>query len=331
MTLLITADLHLSDNPRDSYRHSFMAKLPKLAKSQKASHVIIAGDLTEAKDRHSAVLVNQVVDHLQQIAKVCPVILLRGNHDGLTSDHSFFEFVDQINDMRWISLPTPLLIKDGEKEYRYQFLPHTTNHERDWKNVDFKRATWVFAHNTFHGADVGHGRRMDGIPLDAIPKTCRVISGDVHVPQKLGHVTYVGSPFLVDFGDTFEPRVLVIDGKNVKSIPIEGSQKKLVEVKWISDIERQDTLNKDDILKVRVHIAQGDFPRWPDMVRQVREWGAKHGYIIHAVQPIIAAESKAKKRVSKDPQSDKDVLRAYAQRREVDEQTLAVGLHLLEK
>ena len=32
MSALVTADLHLADNARDNYRHTFMEKLPSVAK-----------------------------------------------------------------------------------------------------------------------------------------------------------------------------------------------------------------------------------------------------------------------------------------------------------
>src|SRR5205814_1607714 len=102
------------------------------------------------------------------------------------------------------------------------FLPHTNNYKRDWKGLDFSKYQWIFAHNTFQGANIGP-RRLEGIPTSIFPRNAKVISGDIHVPQHFGPIEYVGAPYRIDFGDDYEPRVLFLSTKDekrcIESIP----------------------------------------------------------------------------------------------------------------
>ena len=93
MNSLVTGDWHFSDNPRDDYRHAYMKKLMRLIKRKKVNNLIVLGDLTEEKDRHSAWLVNQVVLHFAELSQLCKIYILRGNHDYVDPDTPFFSFL----------------------------------------------------------------------------------------------------------------------------------------------------------------------------------------------------------------------------------------------
>jgi predicted phosphodiesterase len=176
---IVTGDLHLSHNPRDSYRFDFMTWLEKYARKRKPDQIVIAGDLTEEKDRHPAELVNKVVAHVHALAQICPVVALEGNHDYKDEGHAFFAFLSRIPNTRWISKPTVI----GD----VLFLPHTNNYKRDWADIDLGAYDTRVCHQTFTGASVGFGRALDGIPLDVLPRNGVTLCGDIHVPQTRGH------------------------------------------------------------------------------------------------------------------------------------------------
>ena len=329
MKTLITADLHLNDNPRDAYRHKFMRWFLDLAKKHKVDRIIVAGDLCDEKDRHPAVLVNQVVDYFYQLAEVCPVTVLKGNHDYLDPEHAFYGFLRRIENVSWINNPT---VEDVGNKSHDLFLLHTTNYKHDWKGLNFKTPSYIFCHQTFNGAAVGFGRHLDGIPLDIFPKNVRVISGDIHVPQQLGPVTYVGAPYTVDFGDQYQPRVLLIDGDKIKSIPVDGPQKRLVEAEAGKHIPEINTdLNKGDIIKFRIGVKNVD--QWPEIKAEIKAWCEKHGFIPHAIQPVLRRDETGIKstKAKASNKSDEQILREYALRRDLDKNLLSTGLFLLDK
>lgn len=324
MTIIVTADWHLSDNPRDSYRLAFLPWLKDQLIRKQVLDLVILGDLTEEKDRHSAVLTNLVVLNLNELAGVASVTILRGNHDATDPDVPFYGFVDVIPRVRWINSPTKITL-DGQK---CLFLPWTPNYQRDWANLNFTTPQWIFAHNTFDGAR--SGTILKGISPAVFPAKANVIAGDIHIPQTFGPITYVGAPYHVDFGDDYEARVLLLDGQNMSSIPVNGlAQKRLVTVRSLDDLNRI-KLKKNDIVTVRVDVSRQQHTGWADMVARVREWGQEQGVTVHTVQPNLTDKAApAEARPQLNQRTDAELLTEYAKRRNIDAATLKSGLELL--
>lgn len=345
--ILVTADLHLSDNPRDRYRLEFQKQLRAIVKKHKVEMVLILGDLTEEKDRHGAWLVNRIVEAMVRLAKLCPVVIIRGNHDYVDVSAPFYTFLRHVPGITWVNVPTeakdlplPLLQRLG----RVLLFPHGS----DPLQSDRERFDWVFTHQTFQGAHVGHGQQMRGLPLDTFGKAA-VISGDIHVPQMLGKmIHYVGAPYTVDFGDKYQPRVLLLRDRGkelgkkkawtVASIPVSGPQKRLVELGSVGELKHHPTVNTKycnpgDILKVRVLIDAKQKADWANIRQTVREWGAKQDFIIHTVEPVMLESIRGtnKKKVRKSTaKTDKELLAAYVKARGIEPLTAKMGFKLLE-
>jgi predicted phosphodiesterase len=325
---LILSDPHLNDLVRDEYRHKFFTRLPDLARKHKVDEVMILGDITDQKDRHPARLVNRIVDHLFALAApVRQVTILQGNHDYLNPEWPFFGFINKIPNVRWINV----VQSRGDDLY----LPHTSNHVKSWspENVQMEGWDYIFAHNTFAGAVSEAGFKMvDGIPLDVFPRGAKVISGDVHVPQKLGCVTYVGAPYTINFGDQFEPRVLLLD-KELRSLPVEGPRKRLLEVTAGGKLTKPIGASEGDMLKIRVRLNFEQAAKWWEFRQATYKWGEKYGLVVENVEPILQVDvNRTHILTTRGAQhkSDADLLRAYAKRFGVDDLTLQVGLKLLE-
>jgi 3',5'-cyclic AMP phosphodiesterase CpdA len=218
MKVLITSDLQFSDNPRDAYRFGIRDQITDLIKHHNVDWLYILGDLTEAKDQHPASLVNKITSIIRTWSRHTKVLILQGNHDYLDIAHPFFEFLKNFDGVKWVAAPTTF---NGAI-----FLPHTRHYARDWNDLDLYGQ--VYAHNIFEGTKAGNGHVLDGIPLTEFQPNTRIVSGDVHEPQSFGCVTYVGSPYTCDHGDDYDPRVLLIEGDKMTSIPVSGPQKRLV-------------------------------------------------------------------------------------------------------
>jgi hypothetical protein len=201
-----------------------MDTIAALIKKHKVDELIVLGDLTEEKDYHPATLVNALVDVIYSFSQLCEVIILRGNHDYTSIDCPFFQFLRRMDRVRWLNTVTRLKLSIGD----CLFLPHTRDYKTDWAKLpQLEELDWIFAHNTFEGSVTEHGKRLSGIPTTFFDDF-RVISGDIHAPQDVGSVRYVGAPYQIDFGDLFEPRVLLLDRMGIKSISVFGPQKRLL-------------------------------------------------------------------------------------------------------
>lgn len=330
-TTLITADLHLTDNPRDKYRHDFMQVILDALKEHECDHLLILGDLTNEKDRHNGWLVNRIVTYLNQFSQTVrgKVYVLRGNHDSPTAENPFFQFVDCVGkgDITWINEPT---VRRGGT---WLFLPHTRNHQRDWPK-DLKGYDFIFTHQCYQGALGYNDHKLDGVPLDVFPKDAQVISGDIHAPQTLGgaheaQVTYVGAPYTINFGDSYVPRMLLLRNGRLTSILCPGPQKRLV---TMDRMHARGSLgcNKGDIVKVRAGIDS--MHQWPDMRAHVHAWADKHELVLYSIQPMLSEPDVASIKISpRTHKSDEVLLGEYVKSRRIDERTAKTGAFLMGK
>lgn len=313
-----------------------MAKIADILEHNNVTTLIILGDLTEDKDFHSAALVNDIVDIIFSFAQFCDVIVDRGNHDYTRADCPFFQFLRRIKRVRWINKVTRLDLDIGH----CLFLPHTRDHEKDWAKLPhMEEIDYVFAHNTFEGATSEHGKQLNGIKPDMFEGS-QVISGDVHTPQSFAGVTYVGSPYLVDFGDNFEPRVLLIHNiadrtrssarGAVVSIAIPGPQKRLIEAKRGTNVI--DHASKGDIVKVRYTLSNEERDKWPEIKAEIKKACADAGLILHLVQPVISKKQKSVSvKASSLKRSDEAITKEFGKQLNVTKASLEIGLHFLKE
>lgn len=337
MTTLVTSDLHLSSNPRDAYRIRFMKEdLPKLLDETKSKRLIVTGDLTAAKDGHNAWLTNKVVELFHVIAEYRPVYILQGNHDWLSNvNNPFFEFLGRYDRIRWIKDITELKLKGLG---RCLFIPHQRKLDA-WQDMPQLKEEWdwVFTHATFDGAKNEQDMELTGPPI-GLMLGHKVVSGDVHVPQKHGPITYVGPPYRINFGDTYMPRVLLLTEHHMNQRNCEGPRKVLLEVDGWEKLEAaaDDGLAvAGDIVKVRYEIAAPDYDKWPAIRRKIESWAAGLGIELDSALPIPRPTSgapRANKGLSRAaPVSDEAVMKAYCERYRVGDKTLRLGLKLMEK
>lgn len=331
MRSLVTADLHLSANQRDRYRVDTMRRLAKLAKAERVEQTIILGDLTEEKDRHSDWLTNQVVEIVRAFSELGIVYILQGNHDSYSDpDCPFFHFLRHMQQVRWVGRPTSFVTKGIG---RVLWLPHSRDYKKEWAGLPFKDHALIFAHCMFVGTKLDNGRIADGgVPLSVIPRGARCIAGDVHIPQTIGPVQYVGAPYTVDFGDSYKPRAIILDGDRQSDLSLDRyPQKRLIEYDGrANELDQIDRCNKGDILKVKVSLPRTAAALWPGQRDKLRAGYEKLGMIVHSIVPVIdetiGPRVKVREAVVK---SDEQVMREFARHRGVSKNVLRQGEKLL--
>ena len=334
MTVMVTGDLHWNDKSIDSYRHDFVRTMVRLIIKYDVEVFIILGDLTEEKDHHGAWLVNTIFSHIYRLAVNCDVYILRGNHDSLVTSIPFFRPLGRLERVTWINKPKvirglPLPSKE------ILFLPHTRDHERDWSGIDFHKFQYVFTHNTFAGARAENGVKLEGIPHSLFSRKQNVISGDIHVPQQLGPVTYVGAPYPIRFGDDFSPRILMFnDDGGTRSFSYKGPRKCVIDLTPTDTPKLFRGMRSGDILKIRLHMSAGDAGgTFRNCKERIVKYYRKKGCVVHLVQPIAAQVTKksSKKTRKLGQRSDRELMKAYATATGVGDKVLNTGLRLLKK
>lgn len=272
--ILTTTDLHLNLREDDRYRWSFMKKLKKIVSKHKAEALFILGDLTHDKDRHSSELVNRISDILFSIAQKVPIYVLKGNHDYIDPSNPFLRFLDKMENITFIVSPLTLEMENKN----LLFLPHTRDPITEWKELDYEGIHSIFIHQSVDGAVASNGMELEGFPRNFFRDLGfegRVYSGDIHVPQKIGKITYVGTPYAVHFGDIFSPRVMLLDLKKdkVKMVPSKGYPSKIsLSINSLEEMKerlKEIGAKEGDYIKIKYLLPRSDFPIWKEIKRDL--------------------------------------------------------------
>lgn len=268
--LLMIADLHFTNKPEDEYRFDIFDWITNLAlQSQGFLYLVILGDLTDAKDRHPASLVNQIVTHFNKL-RPGRIYIVKGNHDYVDSSLPYFSFLNLLVGVtffiepEWIDIGTNACL----------MLPHTNSPYYKWNSLEFEKADYIFLHQTIEGSMASNGHLLKGMPRNYFSrrgfKGKGIFSGDVHVPQILGDVTYVGSPYHVHYGDSFKPRAMLLDlaTGHTKDFHFPAPQRRTLNIFEVNEI-RTAGLKKDDQVKVRMWLDRAELSDWEHYKREI--------------------------------------------------------------
>jgi hypothetical protein len=290
MSVLLLADTHFTDKKRDAYR---MASLPLALSSAldkfPVSDVVIAGDLCEEKDRHPAGLVDFVVGFVEALAKRARLWVVMGNHDYIDPAVPFWKFLGKIKNVEYVSDPRVVRLAGGIPAV---LMPHSTEFVGDWKYIQ----EWLgegkasrpayFIHQTVEGA-ASYGHTLSGLSPSMFAKAPSVFSGDVHKPQKIGNVQYVGSPYPICFGDDYVGRLLVLNDVDetvviTDEVTVDSPRKIKVEVGSLEDLPGD--VAAGDMVKVVVSVARSQIVNWAELREGVLAWAEKKGVDLFGVE-----------------------------------------------
>lgn len=328
---LITSDPHLTASPRDEYRWSLFDQLAEESKYEQAKSIVIAGDLTDAKDYHSAKLVNRVVAGICKLREhVDNVYILMGNHDFLLGGHAYFEFLNRLPGVRYITKPSECGDFVGPLTY---FLPYTKTPSTDWAAMDFSHYEFLFMHQTVSGSIASNGMKMEGEPLPSL-KGPKVYSGDIHVPQVIGDVEYIGSPYHVHFGDKYKPRCLLLDRRGrAEDIQLEFISRMTITVSSLRELKRE-KIKAGDQVKLRMSLEEGEKHDWHRVRREAALWLKDQGAEVCDVELLIEKRTRRKLASpsllpSRTSETPSDTVLGYVMREGLGADALDTGLEIV--
>src|ERR1700733_1374581 len=275
---LIFTDPHFASAPIDEYRFQLFPQIADLITKHNIKRWFMLGDLTNAKDNHPARLVNKIVSGLSGLARRAQGIILPGNHDGV-GDIRYFEFMREIPGIAYID--SPVLWQADELQgcfIDWLFLPHSRDPLVDW-NVDVSNKL-VFTHITVNdvSSEMGH-KLKSSIGADFFAKSRLTFSGDIHMPQQLDKVVYVGSPYNTRFGDQFEGGIVLFNSyepEKFERVLLDFPRRYVVDVQSVQELEQKlSELRPNSQLKVRLHFTLDNMNDWRkiqnDVIKYVRE------------------------------------------------------------
>lgn len=245
---------------------------------------MILGDLTDAKDNHSAELVNRVVRAINSIP-VEEINILVGNHDWLKSGQEYFRFLSILPNVNYITQPCEDKdVKSGRPSAFY--LPYSKNPGKDWKDLDFSHYQYLFMHQTRPGAVASNGQKMDGEELPEL-NAGKIYSGDIHVPQVCGPLEYVGSPYHVHFGDAFTPRCVLLEkGGRPVDLHFKTISRLSATVSSFEELTALKLRNRDQI-KLTFELNESEKHEWLAIKRKALCYLESQGIDVHGLKLVV--------------------------------------------
>jgi hypothetical protein len=337
---IVISDLHWTEAPADEYRWKLVKEIADRQKAHAAPSLIVLGDITDAKDRHSALMIWKVLDAFQTWANVFSrIYILCGNHDYLVDPlKPFFGFLGGQPRITFLQGESPEADLDpsgwvcelwgGE----WHFIPHTRSKElfsRCLEWVGERSSSYRFMHQTMTGSRGANGYALSGIDLSATTQRMPLISGDVHVPQRIGSVEYVGAPYPIAFGDEFRSRYFLLKGpRELEYHPLPTFVRKRVLVIRSMDEFKAAEVHAGDRLKIEVEAEDSiAFATLRDAVLSAAEDARAQVQAVTRVRGSATAVPLSR-RVARARTMD-DVVRAYAAHDDLPDSLLATGLDLL--
>jgi len=326
--MILTADWHLTDLPQDEYRWNVFAELESFLNVTGPQDVFILGDICDKKDRHSATLVNRLVNSLTKLSpNVLSTKIIMGNHDAPLKGDPFWYVLNSTWDLR-------LAFYDLPMRYNNVLLfPFTPDPIETWKSCSdqAKDVKAVFMHQPVDGAQSEGGFVIENKPMPIFPRGMKVYSGDIHAPQKIGRVQYVGAPHHVKFGDVYPCRMIQLDDNfDMQREWICTPQgKRLINITSLDDLDGI-TLQKGDQLKVRMSIDLADIKDRATIEQRLHEWAETHKADLTSVELMLPAQISVNAALG-ETGSDHEILTAFALAENVGADSLAYATAMLDQ
>lgn len=338
MLAIIISDLHLTDSPVEQYRWDVFDWAEAALKEHKANTLFILGDIFDRKDRHPSSIVNKLAAILNKIAATYPIYVLKGNHDYLNPSDPFLAFLDLFPHIIWIDDPTSLTFENKKTLW----LPHNKNPTTYWSEITTSsKFDMVFMHQSVIGCKTSNAYEMNcGLDLAWLEERvqCPIISGDIHVPQTIRSLTYVGTQHPVSFGDDYECRALLLNFKNLKvtSLPISTIHRHSISISNVEELQQlyeDKILNKGDHAKIRIVLSAANLSEWSTLKIKVTDWCAVHKVELFDIklEKVVLGEAPSVKQSKTGfvPVHPTLTLQRYLENESIDPKISEVGKRIL--
>ena len=330
---LFTADLHLVDTVQEEYRWGIFDTLEAICQKIKIDIICIAGDATDRKDRHPGALVNRFVSSLEKLQKNtnARIVIIAGNHDQPLKPPYFWDFLNKTG-IQYITKPT---LVEG-----VFLLPYADNPVQEWKELKLEEASAIIMHQTVAGSRVEGDFVIEHAPhpVPIFPRGVPVYSGDVHRPQEINGVTYIGVPHPTRFGETWPNRVLHISSDSwhlYDEIPIVGVRRAILDIDSAAALNATD-YKKGDQLRIRYKLTNDTLSSWPVEELAIYDWARSREVAIISLEASLEAVASTTITTTGSVAEatimpPADLLRAFSQSEKLAPEVVEFGLNLLQE
>jgi calcineurin-like phosphoesterase family protein len=333
MNFLFFSDTHFTDKKQDEYRWDVFKHLTENALKHNVECVVHLGDLVDTKDRHSAELVNKLVDSFADLQHDTNsrILILAGNHDQPIRGPYFWDFLNKVKNVSYIQEPLSMFPI-------YIALPFSSKPKEDWKGLPLQNYRAIFMHQTIQGALVENDRPITNNPVDLpdLPPGVEILSGDVHRPQKIGNVTYVGCSHPIRFSETWANRIILIkddDFKNPIDIWLPSIKRAILDINSVDDLKDLQYKSGDQ-LKVRCKLSADKLTSWPVEEDRIKAWALERGIHLQSVEPALVGDTLKKDQEdgkAVELMTPKEVIKLFSEQEKLSPELVEMALDCLKE
>ena len=252
--IALISDIHFGvKNNSETYlkiiRDFFLKTLSSVVKTRKITDVRILGDLFDCRNNINVRTMNTVLDIFRWYEEKMPEVKFRclvGNHDIYFRnriDVSSLRMLEKFSNFEVIDTITEENI-NGKKVITYPWLIEDSEIEKLFDAHCSGKKKWdlCLGHFEISGFEMTKGNvDEDGIQQGKFKNFGRVFTGHYHLRNTIGHISYLGCPFEInwnDYGDDKGVHIYDVDQNKTEFIPNDDSPKH-VRIK-VSDLMEAD-------------------------------------------------------------------------------------------
>ena len=328
---LLASDLHLTDSPSEEYRWKIFDVLAEHAIKHHVNDIFLLGDVWDRKDRHSAKLVQDSIFALMRLQETtdAKVWIIAGNHDQPISGPYFWYILSYIKTEDTLGSYLSYVTKP-DLYHNIMLLPFAKDPKQEWKNIPwFGNA--VFMHQTGQGATVEGGRELTSNNLPTFPPDVAVFSGDVHRPQTVNGITYVGAPYPIKFSETWDNRIILIkenDFKNFISIPVNIMKRAIIDISSLDELKNI-KLGRDNQIRVRYKLSGTSLTQWPVIEKTIRDFCKTKGINLVSLEASFEGGGLKEETQKINFMSPEELIKMFCKEENLSDKILEVGLDLV--
>lgn len=217
MNILCIGDPHFKvSNPKETRQLYF--EIEKILNKYRFDLVVVLGDVLDTHERIHMSVHKRACEFLLMISRYVETYVLVGNHDRVNNQ----DFMTDIHPFTGLERENLHIVWKTQKiKFSDKFIffvpyvpPGKFEKALEAESFDPETAKLIFAHQEFRGCKMGAIVSQEG---DEWPEDYpEVISGHIHDYQKLGNITYAGTPFQHGFSDSIDKKLMAISIKENK-------------------------------------------------------------------------------------------------------------------
>lgn len=217
------------ENQRSYFKEFFIPLLKQQKKQKHKPCVVIAGDYFDNRQNVDIAVLNTAIDIMAEIASVCPVYVMIGNHDIYKKSDTDITSLRPMVDMKNVTLiydKMELEIKGGK---RFLLVSWVGDMKKENKIItDNKdKFDYLVFHTELAGMTYANNRPIiNGLQIDLCDDNCRILSGHIHKRQETKKGLYFGSPYQMDRSDIGDQKgiyIFTVEGENMTRTFVENN------------------------------------------------------------------------------------------------------------